>query len=97
MIDKDSQVVVAGDFNKVEMKKSEFLENEFLLKPAISSDKSTHKSGGHLDNFWTNIDTSQAHFIENLDSLSDHALFIITSTLEVKSNVAYPTKTKLSI
>jgi hypothetical protein len=33
------------------MKKAEFLEKEFHLKPAISSDKSTHKSGGCLDNF----------------------------------------------
>ena len=47
MIDKDSLVVVAGDFNKVEMKKSKFLEelypnkklDEIEVMAKLSTDK----------------------------------------------------------
>ena len=57
-IDKDSLVVVAGDLNKVGMKKSDFLENHFRLTPVIPKGYPTHKLGGHLDNVWTNISTT---------------------------------------
>jgi hypothetical protein len=78
MIEKDSLVVVAGKFLRVGIKKLNLKKKSSTFKPATSGEKSTHKSGGHLDNFWTIIDIIQAYFIEKFHYLSRHALFIIT-------------------
>lgn len=60
------------------MKKSDFIEKDFHLTPIIGKDKATHRERGHLDIMWTNIDFTSANLIENLDSISDHALLTVT-------------------
>ena len=66
------------------------------FKPAISSEQSTHKSKGYFDNFWTIIDISQVYLIEKLNSLSDHALFIVILKIGSQVKRSIPYKTKLS-
>ena len=80
-IDKDTLVVVAGDFNKVGMSKSEFLEQHFKhfkLTPAVGKQQATHKLGGHLDNYLTNIPVTKVELINGLDHISDHTLIQVT-------------------
>ncbi len=64
-IDKDSLIVVAGEFNLVGMEIAEFLERKFRLKPVLSKHQPTHRLGRHLDNIWTNFPTTKVEIIQS--------------------------------
>ena len=81
-IDAQSKVIIAGDLNRVGMKKCAFLESQYQLKPSIDSDTATHKLGGHLDNVWSNLTVTATKLVNQLDFISDHSLFEIKFLVE---------------
>jgi hypothetical protein len=42
----------------------------------------THRRGGHLDNFWTKIPATKVEFIDGLEHISEHSLNQVTIELE---------------
>jgi hypothetical protein len=68
---------VAGDLNKVGMKKSDLLTKRFNLTPALDSSQATHKKGGHLDIIWTNLEISGKEIIEGLNEITDCVVIIV--------------------
>ena len=88
-MDKDSLVVVAGDFNIVGMKKTKFLSNKFNLTKALRKDMATHRKGGNLDKIWTNLETTSIELIQGLEEISDHSL------IQVRLRISEAVKRKL--
>ena len=84
-------MVVAGDLNKVGMKRCDFLKNVFHLTPVLKKGKSTHCDGWHLDNLWTNIDCTSVHLVEYLNHISDHTMLQVTLRIggEIKRSLPY--------
>lgn len=91
MIEKNAKVVVAGDFSRIGMKDSKFLEEHFHLTAVLSPEKATNKLGGHLDNVWTNLTITGSEIIDNLDEISDHSLINVKLRIEetVKRGLPY--------
>jgi hypothetical protein len=63
-IDKESSVIVSGDFNKVGMKKTAFIEQAFNLTRLLDDSQATHRLGGTLDNIWTNLPVTNFQLVD---------------------------------
>lgn len=66
LIDKQSNVVIAGDLNKLAMEKTKFLKDQYSLQRVNPEEINAHCKGGVLDGVWTNMKVTSCSLTEDL-------------------------------
>ena len=68
---------MAGDFNVVGMKKTNFMKEAFKLTAALDESIAMFRKWGNLDKFWTKMQIKSLELVSDLKEISDHSLICV--------------------
>jgi hypothetical protein len=72
-LEKKPNIVIAGDFNSIAIKDTEFLRT-LGLERVIADGVPTHTKGNTLDGIWTNLKVTSCILTDALPDITDHSL-----------------------